>query len=68
MNRNQKIAMAKQNLSVKRLGQLLDRHPTYISNVFSGAVSSHILRRKIAEVLKKPESHLWPPENKEAST
>jgi hypothetical protein len=68
MNRNQKIAMAKKDLSIKRLGQIIDRHPAYISSVFSGAVRSKALRKMICYVLQEPESYLWPSEEKEAAT
>lgn len=62
MNQNQRIAMAEKDLQVKHLGQILDRHPNHISNVFNGRHRSPELRKKIAIVLDKPVSYLWPEE------
>ena len=60
MNRNQRIALAEKDLQVKHLGQLLDKHPNYVSNVLSGRYPSPQLRKEIAKVLDKPEAYLWP--------
>ena len=60
MNKHQRIALAEKDLSVKKLGQVLDRHPVHVSAVLSGKTPSPDLRRAIADVLGKPEGHLWP--------
>jgi len=60
MNINQRIAMNEKGLSVKRLGQILDKHPGYVSSVLSGRYYQKELRQKIASVLGKSEAYLWP--------
>lgn len=62
MNKNQRIALAEKELSVKQLGRILDKHPGYIGNVLSGIYPSPQLRKKISKVLEKPKSYLWPEE------
>ena len=63
MNRNQRIALAERDLQIKDLGNQLNKHSNYISNVLSGRYKSPELRKKIAEILKKPVTYLWPDEN-----
>ena len=60
MNKNQRVALAVKDLTVRRLGEILDRHPVYISNVLGGRYPSPDLREKIADILGEPVSHLWP--------
>lgn len=60
MNKNQKVAMAEKNLAVKDVGFLLNLHPAYLSGVFSGRYRSLAARKRICEILNKPESYLWP--------
>lgn len=60
MNRNQKIAMAEKGLSVKKLAFIIDLHPCYVSNLFSGSRKSKTALKKIAEVLGTTVDHLWP--------
>ena len=60
MNKFQRIALAEKDLSVKRLCSIIDRHPNYVSNVLGGQYKSPALREKIAIVLGKPVSYLWP--------
>ena len=60
MNKAQKIAIIQNGLTVKGLGQILDRHPVYLSNVLSGRVKSPTLRKKICKVLEREEKELWP--------
>lgn len=62
MNKNQRIALAEKEFSVKQLGQILNKHPGYVGNVLSGTYPSPQLRKKISKVLEKPESDLWPEE------
>jgi hypothetical protein len=60
MNKMQKIALAEKDLLVKDLGNILNKHHNYVSNVLSGRYMSPNLRKKIAEILEKSESSLWP--------
>jgi transcriptional regulator with XRE-family HTH domain len=60
MNKFQRIALAEKDLTIKRLCQVINRHPNYVSNVFAGRYPSPELRVKIAIVLNKPVSYLWP--------
>ena len=63
MNNRQRIALEKKGLSVKALGQLLDRHPTHVSSVLSARSKrfrSPVLRFRIAEILGEPVDYLWP--------
>ena len=63
MNRNQKIALAEKDLAVKDLGNYLNMHSNYISGVLAGRYKSPELRKKISEILGKPEDYLWPNES-----
>ncbi len=67
MNKNQRIALAEKDLQVKDLGNRLNKHSGYITNVLAGRCKSPRLRKKICVILDKPESYLWPDENKEKS-
>lgn len=60
MNKNQKIALAENNLLVRDLGSLLRKHPSYLSSVLSGKYKSPKTRKEIAHLLQKDESYLWP--------
>lgn len=60
MNKYQRIALAEKDMSLKRLCQIIDRHPNYVSNVLGGRHKSTELRKKIADVLGKPVDYLWP--------
>jgi len=60
MNKNQKIALAEKDLTVKTLGFKLDLHPTYISFLLTGTLKPPKTRKRICEILEKPESYLWP--------
>lgn len=60
MNRNQRIALAEKDIQVKDLGNRLNKHSNYISNVLSGRYKPHKLRKEICNILNKPESYLWP--------
>ena len=60
MNRNQRIALAEKDLTVKELGYQLDRHSNHVSAVLSGRYKCPELRKKISEILGKSEDHLWP--------
>lgn len=62
MNKNQRIALAEKDISVKQLGQTLNKHPGYVGSVLSGTYPSPQLRKEISKVLEKPESNLWPEE------
>ncbi len=64
MNRNQRIALAEKDLQVKDIGNRLDKHSAYITNVLSGRYRSPGLRKQICEILNKPENYLWPEEVK----
>jgi len=60
MNRHQKIALAEKDLQIKDIGNILNKHSNYISNIFSGRYRSPRLRKEISRILDKPESYLWP--------
>jgi hypothetical protein len=60
MNKNQKIALAENNLLVRDLGSILRKHPSYLSSVLSGKFRSPKARKEIAQVLQRDESYLWP--------
>lgn len=60
MNKNQKIALAEKDLQVKDVGNILNKHSNYISNIFSGRYQSPALRIEICKILEKPEEYLWP--------
>lgn len=60
MNRNQRIAMAENDLTVKRLGQILDKHPNHLTNVFGDRIKTPHLRKEMAKILGKSEDYLWP--------
>jgi len=64
MNRNQRIALAEKDLQVKDIGNKLNKHSAYITNVLSGRFKPKKLREQICEILEKPESYLWPNESK----
>jgi hypothetical protein len=64
MNRNQRIALAERDLQVKDIGNMLNKHSGYITNVLSGRYTPTKLRKEICDILKKPESYLWPEEVK----
>ena len=65
MNHNQRVALAEKDLQVKDIGNKLDKHSAYITNVLSGRYKSPRLRKKISEILDKPEDYLWPEEVKQ---
>jgi len=60
MNKNQKIALAEKELQIKDIGNILNKHSNYVGNVLSGRYKSSELRKKISNLLDKPESYLWP--------
>jgi len=60
MNHNQRIALAERDLMVKDLGNRLNKHSAYITNVLSGRFKPKKLRGQICEILGKPEEYLWP--------
>ncbi len=60
MNKNQRVALAENDLQVKDIGNRLNKHSGYITNVLSGRYKSFGLRRQICEILGKEESYLWP--------
>jgi hypothetical protein len=60
MNKNQRIALAEKELQIKDIGNRLNKHSNYISNVFGGRYESPKLREKISKILGKPVSYLWP--------
>jgi lambda repressor-like predicted transcriptional regulator len=63
MNHHQRAAIERKGLSVKALGQLLDRHPSHVSSVLSAKSKrfrSPILRFRIAKILGEPVEYLWP--------
>ncbi len=60
MNKNQRIALAEKNLQVKDLGFLLNLHPTYLSGILAGRHKASMTRKKVADILGKSESYLWP--------
>lgn len=62
MNKNQRIALAQADLQVKDLGNMLDKNSVSITNCLSGRLKSPGLRKKICEILEKPENYLWPEE------
>ena len=62
MNKNQRIALAEKDLQVKDLGNRLNKHSGYITNVLAGRCKSPKLRKKISDILGKPEDYLWPNE------
>jgi len=64
MNHNQRLALAERDLMVKDLGHKLNKHCAYVTGVLSGRFKPPKLRRQIAEILEKPESFLWPEEEK----
>ena len=63
MNRNQRVALAKKDLTVKELRHQLDRHPNHVTGVLAGRYKSFELRKKISEILGKSEDYLWPNES-----
>ena len=62
MNKNQKIALAEKELQIKDIGNLLNKHSNYISNILAGRYKSPKVRRQICEILGKPEEYIWPDE------
>ena len=67
MNQKQRIAFAEADLTVKRIGQILDKHPNYLSNVLSGRYPSPQIRKDISRVLGKSEGDLWPEDSNDES-
>lgn len=62
MNKNQRIALAEKELQIKDLSFKLNLHPNYVSNILAGRYRAEAARRKISEILEKPEEYLWPAE------
>ncbi|BBO75201.1 hypothetical protein DSCW_26180 [Desulfosarcina widdelii] len=60
MNKNQRIAMAEKDLTVRKLSKILDRTEPHVSNVLGGRFKSPKLRERISLVLDKDVCHLWP--------
>jgi lambda repressor-like predicted transcriptional regulator len=60
MNKNQRIAMAEKDLKIKDLGFKLNLHPGYLSNVLAGRYKVPKTRSRIAKILGKDETYLWP--------
>lgn len=60
MNRNQRIALAEKDLYVKDIGNRLNLHSAYVTNVLSGRYKPVETRKKICQILEKSESYLWP--------
>lgn len=60
MNRYERYSIVKQKgLSIKKLGQILDRHPGYIGVVIAGRYTSPKLQKEIAKVLDVSPHEFW---------
>jgi len=64
VNKNQRVTLAEQELSVKEIAQKVNRHAGYVSQIFSGHYGAPKLRQEIAEILGKPVDFLWPEDEK----
>ena len=68
MNKVLKISLAEADLTVKELAKKVDRSPTYVSQILCGLYIQRDMREKIAKIIGKPTSVLWPQENRKTST
>jgi hypothetical protein len=67
MKVHERIGLIKsKGLSIKKLGQILDRHPSHVGIVLSGKYISPKLRKEIAKVLEIPEDVFWGDSHKQA--